>query len=172
MMLAELDKILPGAVNDTWWGIVCWARAIALLELGHTDEAVDAADKALAHGRFLHAPLAQTTRLQALWYQGRNTEVLDALPEVVRHIEQSGYRNHTALATALATVVYAFTGDDRGAADALAKTKASATLVAEVPLVGANLSLAEAAVTAAAGDTRRLVTRWLRTPPGARSGRA
>ena len=73
MMLAELDKILPGAVNDSWWGIVCWARAIALLELGHTDEALEAADKALAHGRFLHAPLAQTTRLQALWYQGRRS---------------------------------------------------------------------------------------------------
>jgi LuxR family maltose regulon positive regulatory protein len=152
MMLAELDKILPGTVNDTWWGIVCWARAIALLELGHTEEALEAANKALAHGRFLHAPLAQTTRLQALWYQGRSAEVLDALPDAVRHIEQSGYRNHTALATALATVVGAFTGDEQGAADALAKTKAAATLVADVPLVDANLSVAEAAVAAAGGD--------------------
>ena len=151
-MLAELDKILPGSVNDTWWGIVCWARAIALLELGHTDEALEAADKALAHGHFLHAPLAQTTRLQALWYHGRHAEVLDALPDAVRQIEQSGYRNHTALAAALATVVYAFTGDEQGAAAALATAKASATLVADVPLVDANLSIAEAAAAAAAGD--------------------
>jgi DNA-binding SARP family transcriptional activator len=152
MMLAELDKILPGAVNDSWWGIVCWARAIALLDLGLTDEALEAADKALAHGRFLHAPLAQTTRLQALWYQGRTAEVLDALPDVVRHIERSGYRNHTALAAALAAVVYAFTDDGNGAADALAKAQAAATLVADVPLVDANLSVADAAVAAAAGD--------------------
>ena len=151
-MLAELDKILPGAVNDSWWGIVCWARAIALLELGHTDAAVQAADKALAHGHFLHAPLAQTTRLQALWYQGRTDEVLEELPDAVRRIEQSGYRNHTTLATALAAVVSAFTGDEQGAADSLATAQASATRVADVPLVDANLSIAEAAVAAAAGD--------------------
>jgi LuxR family transcriptional regulator, maltose regulon positive regulatory protein len=152
MMLAELEKILPGTVNDTWWGIVCWARAIALLELGHNDAALEAADKALAHGRFLHAPLAATTRLQALWYEGRTAEVVDALPDVLRSIEQSGYRNHTALATALATVVYAFMGDEQGAADALARTMAAATLVADVALVDANLSIAQAAVAAAGGD--------------------
>ena len=152
MMLVELDKILPGAVNDSWWGIVCWARAIALLELGHTGEALEAADRALAHGRFLHAPLAQTTRLQALWYQGRQAEVLDALPDAVLHIEQSGYRNHTALATALATVVHAFTGDQQGATDALAKAQAASIQVAEMPLIDANLSIAEAAVAAADGD--------------------
>ena len=48
--------------------------------------------------------------------------------------------------------MYTFTGDQQGAADALAKAKAASTLVAEMPLIDANLSIAEAAVAAAGGD--------------------
>lgn len=151
-MLTELDRILPGSVNETWWGIVCWTRAIALLELGHAHGTLEAAEQALAHGQFLHAPLAQTTRLQALWYQGKTTEVLEELPSVFQVIKESGYRNHTALAAALSSVVHAFLGQREAAANYLALTQAAATVVADAPLVDTNVSIAEAAVAVARGD--------------------
>lgn len=151
-MVAELDRILPGSVNEAWWGIVCWARAIALLDLGYLPETLGAAGEALAHGRFLHAPLAQTTRLQARWYQGETAEVLEALPDVFRSIEGSGYRNHTALAAGLSSVVHAFLGESQQAEDYLARARAAATVVADAPLVDTNLAIAEAAVAVAKGD--------------------
>jgi LuxR family maltose regulon positive regulatory protein len=151
-MLAELDRILPGSLNDAWSGIVSWARAIGLLELGHTPEALTAAERALDHAELLHAPLAQTTRLQALWFQGRATEVLEAFPAVLQLVDRSGYRNHTALVAAQCSVVHALRGQTDQAAGYLAQARVAAALVADAPLVDTNVSTAEAAVALVRGD--------------------
>lgn len=151
-MLAELDRIMPGTLNHAWWGIVSWARAIGLLELGHTAEAQEAAEEALDHAEFLHAPLAQTTRLQALWYQGQTAEALETLPGVLHQIKESGFRNHTALAASQCSVVHAFQGQHEQASGYLAQAQAAATVVSDAPLVDTNLSIAEAAVALASGD--------------------
>ena len=151
-MLAELDRIMPGSLNDAWWGIVSWVRAIGLLELGHTSEALEAAEHALARAELLHAPLAQTTRLQALWYQGKADEVLETLPDVLLRIKGSGYPNHTALVASQCSVVHALVGQSDRAAGYLAQARAAASATLDAPLVDTNLSVAEAAVAVAAGD--------------------
>jgi DNA-binding SARP family transcriptional activator/transcriptional regulator with XRE-family HTH domain len=151
-MLAELDRIRPGSLNEAWWGIVSWARAIGLLELGHTPEALEAADDALAHAGFLHAPLAQSTRLQTLWFQGKTGEVLDALPGLLVQVKRSGYRNHTSLVASQCAVTHALMGRGNLAAGYLAQAQVEATVAAEAPLVDANLSIAAAALAVAEGD--------------------
>lgn len=151
-MLAELDRILPSSLNEAWWGIVCWARAIGLLELGLTAEALAAAEEAVAHGRFLHAPLAQITRLQALWYQGATEEVLDALPKLLDRVGGSGYRTQTTLVASQAAVASALVGRQEQAAAHLAQAEAAGALVAGAPLVDTNVSIARAAVALASGD--------------------
>jgi ATP/maltotriose-dependent transcriptional regulator MalT/DNA-binding SARP family transcriptional activator len=154
-MIAELDKIAPGSLNDAWWGIVVWTRAIGLLELGHTSEALASAEEALTHAELLHAPLAQSTRLQALWYTGRFAEVWAALPQAVRDIGGSGYRHHTALVAGQCAVVHALVGDDEAAQELLAQARAAAVGMSHAPLVDTILSVAEAALAAGAGDDAR-----------------
>ncbi|HEY8525057.1 MAG TPA: BTAD domain-containing putative transcriptional regulator [Acidimicrobiales bacterium] len=154
-MLAELDRILPGSLNDAWWGIVCWTRAIGLLELGLTGAAVEAADAALAHADRLYAPLAQTTRLQALWFQGRTGEVRRALPGVLRSLKRSGYRHHTALVAAQCAASHALLGRAGDAAGYLEDARAAALGARQAPLVDTNLAIAEAAVALAEGDEER-----------------
>jgi LuxR family maltose regulon positive regulatory protein len=151
-MLAELDRIRPGSLNDAWWGIVVWARAIALLELGHTPEALEAADEALSHAELLYAPLAQTTRLQALWYQGRAAEAMREVPAALDRVKGSGFRYHAALLAAQSAVAHAFQGRAGRAAGFLAQARTAATAVAQPPRVDTNLSVAEAAVAVVEGD--------------------
>jgi len=151
-MIAELDKIVPGSLNDAWWGIVRWTRAIGMLELGHTSEALEAAEEALTHAELLHAPLAQITRMQALWYQGRLAEVEAALPQALREIRGSGYRNHTALVAAQCAVVHALLDEPDRGREHLAQAQAAAVGIADAPLVDTALSVAEATLACAAGD--------------------
>jgi ATP/maltotriose-dependent transcriptional regulator MalT/DNA-binding SARP family transcriptional activator len=151
-MIAELDKIAPGALNDAWWGIVTWTRAIGLLELGHMPEALAATEEALTHSELLHAPLAQTTRLQALWYQGRLAEVQAALPKALRDIGGSGYRHHTALVAGQCAVVRGMVGELEAGHDCLEQARVAAVGMSHAPLVDTILSVAEATLASVAGD--------------------
>jgi DNA-binding SARP family transcriptional activator len=151
-MLSELDRIPAGSLNETWLGLVRWARAIAHLQLGNAAAAQDAADHALAYAGTMHAPLAGITRLQALWYQGQLGEVLDGLPALLHLVRRSGYRNSTVLIAAECSTAHAFKGQRDQATRYLEQARATATLVPDAPLVATNLSIAEAALAVASGD--------------------
>jgi hypothetical protein len=166
--LSELGRIPPGSLNEPWQGIVTWARAILLLALGLAPEAQQAAELALSHADSLYAPLAEVTRLQAMWFQGRRTEVTEALPALVRRIEDSGYGNHSALAAAECSVVHAMQGQHEVAANYLAQARAAAAAVRDAPLVDTALAVAEAAVSIAADDEATAGASWRRTPSGTR----
>ncbi len=150
-VLAELDHIPPGALNDVWQGIVCWFRSISLMHLGNARAALAAAEAALAHHGPLHRPLAEGSRLQALWYLGRPDEVRAAFPGAVERMAGAGYRNFTALAAAQCAIVLAHLGEDDAASGLLAQARGTAA-TPDAPLVDTTLALADAAVAVAAGD--------------------
>jgi len=100
----------------------------------------------------LYAPLAEVTRLQAIWYEGRLAEAQAALPEAVREIKGSGYRHHAALVAAQYAVVQAMVGDHTSGRDHLTQARAAAVGMSDAPLVDTSISVAEAALAAADGD--------------------
>lgn len=151
-MLSELDRIPAGSLSEPWLGLVSWARAIAHLQLGHAAAAQDAAETALTYACSLHAPLAEGTRLQARWYRGSLTEVLDALPALLERVGESGYRNSTVLLAAQCSVASAFRAQPDQAARYLEQARATANLVPETPLVDTGLAVAEATLALATGD--------------------
>jgi LuxR family maltose regulon positive regulatory protein len=151
-MLSELDRIPVGSLSDPWRGLVSWAKAIALLQLGHPAAAQEAAERALTYSGSLHAPLAEGTRLQARWFEGCLVEVLDALPALLERVSESGYRNSTVLVAVHCSVAYAFRAQRDQAARYLEQARATAHLVPETPLVDTNLAMAEAALALASGD--------------------
>ncbi len=151
-MLAELDRIPAGSLSEPWLGLVSWARAIALLQLGHLDGAQEAATRALTYSGSLHAPLAEGTRLQARWYQGHLAEVLDALSTLLERVSESGYRNSTVLIAAECSMAYAFRAQPDQAARYLEQARVTAHLVPETPLVDTGLAVAGATLALASGD--------------------
>lgn len=151
-MLSELNRIPVASLDEAWRGIVGWGRAVGLLQLGHLPEAQAAAEQALVHAGFMPAPLAEMTRLQALWLQGRVTEVTDALPALVRHVTESGDQGHVALVSAESTTMYALQGQVRQATRSLARARAAALVAPDSPLVDVMVSVAEATVSVASGD--------------------
>ncbi|HEV7762803.1 MAG TPA: BTAD domain-containing putative transcriptional regulator, partial [Acidimicrobiales bacterium] len=150
--LAELERIPAGSMSEPWLGLVSWAEAIAHLQLGHLTAAEEAAAKAMTYSGSLHSPLADGTRLQARWYLGHLTEVLDALPAHLQQVADSGYRNNTALVAAQCSMVHAVHCQPDQAARYLEQARTAANLVPETPLIDTHLALAEASLAIASGD--------------------
>jgi DNA-binding SARP family transcriptional activator len=166
--LAELDRIPPGSLGESWQGIVSWAQAIAHLQLGNPVEAVERAEAALNYAGSLHTPLAQGTRLQALWYTGAFREVLETMATLLERVNSSGFRNDTALVGAQCATVHAQQGHYLAAANYLEQARAAAAMVPDAPLVDTNVSIAQAAVLVAGGDeesARKLLTAYVERHP-------
>jgi LuxR family maltose regulon positive regulatory protein len=152
--LAELDRIPPGSFSPTWQSTVDWVRSTSLNHLGRPAEALVAAEQARANaGRLLHAPLVATARLQAMWFLGRTGEVVDEFPPVVERTAATGLRNYEALVAATCCVVLSYAGRPEDAAPYLEQARAAAS--PDIPLVGVNLAIAEAALAVAQGDEAR-----------------
>ncbi|HEY8546911.1 MAG TPA: BTAD domain-containing putative transcriptional regulator [Acidimicrobiales bacterium] len=151
-MLAELDRIPPGSLSEPWMGLVDWSRAIGHLQLGNLPEAQAASEAALTYAGTLHAPVAQGTRLQALWYQGRLDEVRRALPELLEQVGESGYRNSTVLIGAQCSAAHSLLGRPDDAERYLDHARATATLLPDAPLVDTNLTMAAVLLAMARGD--------------------
>jgi DNA-binding SARP family transcriptional activator len=150
-VLAELDRVPPGSLNDVWQGVVSWLRSTTLMHLGDARASLEAAEDALAHAGPLHAPLAEGARLQALWFQGGGDAVVAALPGLVERVRQAGYRNYTSLAAAQCCLVHALVGRPERAAEHLWQAR-TAGASPDAPLVDTDLAIAEAALAVAGGD--------------------
>jgi LuxR family maltose regulon positive regulatory protein len=150
-VLAELDRIPPGSLNDVWQGVVSWLRSISHMHLGDAPASLRAAEHALAHAGPLHAPLAEGARLQAMWYQGWIADVAGALPALVDRMRAAGFRNYTALAAAQCCLAHALIGQPELAAEYLAQAATSGASP-DATLVDTDLAIAEAALAVARGD--------------------
>lgn len=170
-MLRELDRIPAGALNEPWQAIATWLRATALLQLGYCAEARASAEEAIAHGRSALTPLVESTRLQALWFEGRAADVFDALPSIVESLEGSGQHNR-AIALGQAAIAHAMYGRTAEAVRHLDGAQAAiAGGSAAVPLVDSIVAIARAAIAVSMGDeraARRHLARYIsRYPIGA-----
>jgi LuxR family transcriptional regulator, maltose regulon positive regulatory protein len=149
--LAELDRIPPGSFNQTWQSLVDWLRSTSLHHLGRPGEALAAAERACAHPGPLHAPLIESARLQALWFQGHVDQVLRQLPPLVDRTAATGLRNYTSLMAASCCMALALAGRASDAAPFLERARRTASS-RDVPLVDVNLAIAEAALAVTQGD--------------------
>jgi DNA-binding SARP family transcriptional activator len=156
-VLAELDRIPPGSLNDRWQAIVDWLRSTSSMHLGDARTALSAADAAVAHAGPLHQPLAEGARLQARWFLGEVDAVAGALPALVERTFASGPRNFAAIYASQCCLVDASTGRPERAAEHLARARTAAG-TSPAPLVDSHLSLAAAAVAVATGDDERAAT--------------
>jgi DNA-binding SARP family transcriptional activator len=165
--LAELERIPPGSFNQVWRSLVDWVRSTSLNHLGRPAEAGEAADRACAHAGPLLAPLTETARLQARWFQGDVDTLLDELPGLVDRVEVAGLRNYTALLSATCSAALAYAGRPAEAARFLERARGTGASET-IPLVEVNLAIAEAALAVATGDegaaARRLATYLERSP--------
>ncbi|HYZ99575.1 MAG TPA: BTAD domain-containing putative transcriptional regulator [Acidimicrobiales bacterium] len=149
--IAELDRISPGSLNQTWQSLVDWLRSTSLSHLGRPEEALDAAERACAHPSPLHEPLIESARLTALWFHGRVGEVLRQLPPLVDHTAAVGLPNYTVVMAAACCTALALAGRPKDASPYLERARQSAAS-RDVPLIDVNLTIAEAALSVARGD--------------------
>lgn len=154
-MLVELDRIPPGSLGEPWLGIVEWARAIALLQLGRPVESLAASERSLSYRGTMHAHWAGGTRLQAIWYLGRMDEVLDTMSGLFDRARQAGYRNSSVMIAAQGAMAHAYRGQPERAADYLERARSAAMVLPDAPLVDTTLSIAEATHAIATGDEAR-----------------
>ena len=150
-VLAALDRMPPGSLNDVWQGVVTWLRSTSLMHLGHAGAALVAAEEALLHAGPLHEPLAEGARLQAQWFLGEVEEVAEELPRLVDRMEAAGYRNYTAITAAECSLLHALRGEREAAAGYLARA-VEAAADPPAPLVETDLAIARAALAVELGD--------------------
>ena len=150
-VLAELDRIPPGSLNDLWQGLVSWLRSTSAMHLGDARTALATADEAVAHADRLHRPLAEGSRLQARWFLGDVDAVGAALPALVERTFASGPRNYAALSASQCCLADALTGHPARGAEQLARARGAAG-TPPAPLVDSHLSIATAALAVANGD--------------------
>jgi LuxR family maltose regulon positive regulatory protein len=167
-VLAELDRIPAGSLSETWQSVVDWLRSTSLNHLGRPAEAFEAATRACANANPLYAPVAESARLQALWFLGDVDEVLHELPPLVERTAATGLRDFTAFMAAISCLGFALVGQPEEAARYLERARGSAASP-DSPLLDVNLVSADAALAVASGDEAR-ATRVLheyieRSPP-------
>ena len=150
-VLAELDRIPPGSLNDHWQAIVSWLRSTSALHLGDARTALAAADAAVARTGDLHRPLAEGARLQARWFLGEVDAVAATLPALVELPFASGPRNYAALTASQCALAHALLGHPARAAEHLARARGAAG-TPPAPLVESHLAIASAALAVATGD--------------------
>ncbi len=155
-VLAELDRIPPGALSPTSQSLVDWLRSTSWSHLGRPTEALEAATRACAQASPLYAPVVESARMQALWFLGGIDQVVDALPSLVERTAATGLRDFTALMAAISCIGFAVAGRPGDAARYLELARRSAA-TPDAPLVDVNLVIAEAALAVAAGDEPRAV---------------
>ncbi|HEX5947609.1 MAG TPA: BTAD domain-containing putative transcriptional regulator, partial [Acidimicrobiales bacterium] len=153
-VLAELDRIPPGSLNDHWQAIVSWLRSTSTLHLGDARTALAAADAAVARAGDLHRRLAEGARLQARWFLGEVDAVAAALPALVERTFASGPRNYSALTASQCALAHALLGHPAPAAEHLARARGAAG-TPPAPLVESHLAIASAALAIATGDDDR-----------------
>jgi DNA-binding SARP family transcriptional activator len=153
-VLDELSRIPPSSLPEIAVGVVDWLRSTSLCHLGRLNEALVAAEAAIAHAGPFLAPAAEAARLTALWYLGHVDEVLEELPAVIERSWATGLRDPTALMAAAACLGYASAGsiDDASHYLELARRSAASPLL---PPVDVSLVIAEAATAVAARDETR-----------------
>lgn len=149
-VLAPLDVIQPGVLDEGWEAMAGWLRATTLAGGGRAQESIAVIDAIPP----IRDPALQVAvdgvRLEARWALGQLDDVVAAVPSIIDRFEAAGVLQFVLVSLAEAAFVLAWVGDVEGAQDLVARVRRT-----EVdPDFGqeARLALAEAAMLVTAGD--------------------
>jgi hypothetical protein len=149
-VLAHLDAIEPGVLDDAWEAMAAWLRATTLAGSGRAEEAIAVFDAIPP----IRDPAFQLNfegaRLEARWALGQVDDVVAAVPSITDGLEAAGVLQFVLVSLAEAAFVFAWVGDVEEARRLVARVHRS-QVDADVGQ-GARVALAEAATLVSAGD--------------------
>jgi len=148
--LAHLDEVPEGSLNPSLQVMADWLRSASLNHLGRPQEALAAAEAGKVRAGPVLTPIMEGVELAARWFLGDVDAVLRELPPLVRSIQELGLRHNATLHAATCAMSFTSTGDHERAALYLALARQTAS--SDIPLVGVNLAIAEAAAQVTRGD--------------------
>jgi DNA-binding SARP family transcriptional activator/tetratricopeptide (TPR) repeat protein len=149
-VLAHLDGVAPGVLDDQWQAVADWLRASVLSGAGDAGSAVAILDGLLGSSDPAFLLTVEGTRLAVRWSQGDVDEVVAALPSLVERIRAAGVAHNLQVAVTYAAFALAAIGEAERAARYLAEARAAERDAGED--TSPRLRLAEAACRLAAGD--------------------
>jgi LuxR family maltose regulon positive regulatory protein len=149
-VLANLDAIEPGVLDDAWEAMAGWLRATILAGGGGAQEAIAVIDAIPPIPDPALQLAVEGAHLQARWALGQLDEVVAAVPSITDRFEAAGVLQFVLVSLAEAAFVLAWVGDVEGARRFVARVRRT-----EVDAdfgQNARLALAEAAMLVTAGD--------------------
>jgi len=174
-VITELDCITWPAPNPPLRCLADWLRAISLNYLGRPSEALRFALQASDAANPLPVPAADGVRIQSLWLLGRVDDVVEELPMLSERVSATGLKDFTAYTLAMASYAAALTGRIEEAREYLDRARRVAPTSPAVPMVDANLAVAEAELAIASGDDQHAalaLREYLTTAPPVGTGMA
>lgn len=149
-VLAHLDAIEPGTLDDAWDAMAGWLRATTLAGGGRAEEAIAVID-GIPPIRDPALRLAvEGAHLQARWALGGVDEVTAAVPSITDRFEAAGVLQFALVSQAEAAFVLAWVGEVEGARRLVARVR-RADVEADLGQT-ARLLLAEAGMLVESGD--------------------
>jgi LuxR family maltose regulon positive regulatory protein len=149
-VLAHLDGIGPGRLDDQWQAVADWLRASVLAGMGEADAAVAILEGIRRSPDPAFLLTVEGTRLTTRWSQGHVDEVVAVLPSIVERIRAAGVVHNLQVAVTQAAFAAAAVGDIESAERYLAEARqAQRDAGADT---SPRLALAEAACLLARGD--------------------
>jgi DNA-binding SARP family transcriptional activator/ATP/maltotriose-dependent transcriptional regulator MalT len=149
-VLAHLDGVAPGVLDDQWQAVADWLRASVLAGAGDADVAVAILDGLHRSSDPAFLLTVEGTRLGTRWSQGHVDEVVAALPSIVERIRAAGVVHNLQVAATQAAFVAAQVGDAERSGRYLAEAREAQRDAGED--TSPRLALSEAACLLAAGD--------------------
>ncbi|HET6834880.1 MAG TPA: BTAD domain-containing putative transcriptional regulator [Acidimicrobiales bacterium] len=149
-VLAHLDAIEPGVLDDAWEAMAAWLRATTLAGGGRPEESLAVFDAIPPIPDPAFQLNVAGARLEALWALGQLDEVVAAAPSITDGLAAAGVVQFVLVSLAETAFVFAWVGDvegARGLVERVQRTGGDADVGQS-----ARLALAEAAMLVAAGD--------------------
>ncbi|HET6775220.1 MAG TPA: BTAD domain-containing putative transcriptional regulator [Acidimicrobiales bacterium] len=149
-VLAHLDGVRPGLLDDQWQAVTDWLRASVLAGMGDADGAIAMLDGIHRSPDPAFLLTVEGTRMTTRWSQGHVDDVVAALPSIVDRIRAAGVVHNLQVATTQAAFGSAWVGDVESAGRYLAEARQAQRDAGED--TSPRLTLAEAACLLAGGD--------------------
>ena len=155
--LTELDSVPARSLSAPWQSVAEWLRSMCLNHLGRPGEALTAIRRARDSDSPLPVPALEAVRLHALWLRGEIDDVVHELPAFLSRVSATGLSDFVAYMTAAGSMVAAIAGRTEDATKHLEHARRAAPTSPAVPMVDANLAIAEATLAVASADEPRAV---------------
>ena len=149
-VLANLDAIEPGALDDAWEAMAGWLRGTTLAGGGRPAESIAVFDAIPPIPDPAFQLNLEGARLEALWALGEIDEVVAAAPSITDGLQAAGVLQFALVSLAETAFVFAWVGDVEGAQSLVERVQRTG-VGADVGQ-SARLALAEAAILVAADD--------------------